>query len=176
MAGYRLGEVLFSRERIEQRAAEIGRQITADYAGEDVLLIGVLTGCIMWMAEVMKNIELDTSIDFMAVSSYGAATQTSGVVKIDKDLKADIEGRHVLIVEDIIDSGMTLDYLCNFLKGRGPASLKVCAMLDKPARRCVEINADYIGFTAPDAFVVGYGLDVDQRYRNLPFIAALAEE
>ena len=169
-------EVFFTREMIEERAAEIGKQITADYAGKEIFLIGILTGCVMWMAEVMKSINLDLSVDFMSVSSYGSATRSSGVVKIIKDLNADIEGRHVLIVEDIVDSGVTLDYLCNYLKARKPASLRICAMLDKPSGRRVEISADYVGFSAPDAFLIGYGLDANHKYRNLPYIAAFKQE
>ena len=175
MASYRAGRVIFPREMIEERAVEIGRQITADYSGMEIFLIGILTGCVMWMAEVMKSIDLDLSVDFMSVSSYGSATRSSGVVKIIKDLNADIEGKHVLIVEDIIDSGVTLEYLCNYLKARGPASLKICAMLDKPSGRRTEIGADYVGFTAPDAFLIGYGLDANHKYRNLPYIAALGQ-
>ncbi|MCL1895061.1 MAG: hypoxanthine phosphoribosyltransferase [Clostridiales bacterium] len=161
---------------MEGRAAEIGRQITEDYAGKEVFLIGILTGCVMWMAEVMKSIELDMSVDFMSVSSYGSATRSSGVVKIIKDLNADIEGRHVLIVEDIVDSGVTLDYLYAYLQGHRPASLKICAMLDKPSGRRRDIEADYVGFTAPDAYLIGYGLDADHKYRNLPYIAEIEQD
>ena len=175
MTGKKMGEVFFSQREIEERAAEIGRQITADYAGKEIFLIGILTGCVMWMAEVMKSLELDTSVDFMSVSSYGSATRSSGVVKIIKDLNADIKGRHVLIMEDIVDSGVTLDYLCQYLNVREPASLKICAMLDKPSGRRAAIEADYVGFTAPDAFLVGYGLDANHRYRNLPYITAVEE-
>ncbi|MDR3363672.1 MAG: hypoxanthine phosphoribosyltransferase [Clostridiales Family XIII bacterium] len=173
MTAYKPGEVILTRGQIEARAAEIGRQITADYAGREVFLIGILTGCVMWMAEVMKSIDLDTSVDFMSVSSYGSATRSSGVVKIIKDLNQDIDGKHALIVEDIVDSGVTLDYLCKYLEGRGPASLKICAMLDKPSGRRTPIDADYVGFEAPNVFLVGYGLDANQKYRNLPFIAAV---
>jgi len=170
---YKPGDIIFSREQIEGRAVEIGRQISCDYEGKEILIVGILTGCVMWMAEVMKSIELDTSIDFMYVSSYGSATRTSGVVKIIKDLTMDIEGRHVLIMEDIIDSGLTLDYLFRYLNSHRPASLKICAMLDKPSGRRVEIDADYIGFMAPPAFLVGYGLDADHKYRNLPYITSI---
>ena len=176
MQHYRPGAVLFTREQIEDRAVEIGEQITADYNGKEILLVGILTGCVMWMAEIMKSIDLDASIDFMYVSSYGSATRSSGVVKIIKDLTMDIEGRDVIIVEDIIDSGLTLDYLYNYLKGHKPASLKICAMLDKPSGRRVEIGADYTGFTAPPVFLVGYGLDVNHKYRNLPFITSVIED
>ena len=173
MAEYIIDDTILTREQIEERAAEIGRRITEDYAGKEIFLVGILTGCILWMAELMKSIELETAVDFMSVSSYGKGTKTSGVVKIIKDLNADIEGKEVLIVEDIVDSGLTLEYLCNYLKGHGPASLKICAMLDKPSGRRVEVDVDYVGFTAPDAFLVGYGLDANHKFRNLPFIASV---
>jgi len=173
MAQYEPGEVIFSREQIEARATEIGEQITRDYSGKEILLVGILTGCVMWMAEVMKSIDLDTAIDFMYVSSYGSATRSSGVVKIIKDLTMNINERHVIIVEDIVDSGLTLDYLYRYLSGHEPASLKICAMLDKPSGRRVDIKADYVGFTAPDVFLVGYGLDANHKYRNLPFITSV---
>ena len=173
MSEYKPLEVIYSREQIEERAVEIGREITSDYAGKEILIVGILTGCFLWMAEVMKSIELDTSVDFMYVSSYGTATRTSGVVKIIKDLTMDIEGRRVLIMEDIIDSGLTLGYLCEYMKGHKPASLKICAMLDKPSGRRMEIEADYVGFEAPSAFLVGYGLDAAHKYRNLPYITCI---
>ena len=173
MADYKPFEVIFSKEQIEERAAEIGRKITQDYEGKEILIVGILTGCVMWMSEVMKSIELDTSIDFMYVSSYGSATSSSGVVKIIKDLTMDIEGRHVLVMEDIVDSGLTLEYLIRYMKGRNPASLKICAMLDKPSGRKVEIKADYVGYIAPDAFLIGYGLDANHKYRNLPYITCI---
>jgi len=173
MSEYKPGDVIFTQEQIEDRAIEVGRQITDDYEGKEILIIGILTGCVLWMSEVMKSIELDTSIDFMYVSSYGTATRSSGVVKIIKDLTMDIEGRHVLIMEDIIDSGLTLEYLYKYLKSHKPASLKICAMLDKPSGRRVEINADYIGFEAPGVFLVGYGLDANHKYRNLPYITSV---
>ena len=176
MTNFTLGETIFSQEQIQARAVEIGKQITADYAGKDIIVVGILTGCVMWMAEIMKSIDLDISVDFMSVSSYGSATRSSGVVKIIKDLNMDIEGRHVIIVEDIIDSGLTLDYLYGYLTGRGPASLKICAMLDKPSGRRVEINADYLGFTVPDVFLVGYGLDASHKYRNLPYITSIIDK
>ena len=175
MTEYKLGKTIFTQEQIEARAAETGKQITADYAGKEVFVVGILTGCFMWTAEVMKSIGLSASVDFMSVSSYGSATRSSGVVKIVKDLSMDIEGRHVIIFEDIIDSGLTLEYLYGYLMGRGPESLRICAMLDKPARRRVDIKADYLGFTVPDMFLVGYGLDACHKYRNLPYIAAIEE-
>jgi len=173
MSEYKPFEVIFTREQIEERAAEIGKKITQDYEGKEILIVGILTGCVMWMSEVMKSIELDTSIDFMYVSSYGSATRSSGVVKIIKDLTMDIEGRHVLIMEDIVDSGLTLEYLFRYMKGHKPASLKICAMLDKPSGRRVAIEADYVGYTAPDAFLIGYGLDANHKYRNLPYITCI---
>ena len=173
MTEYKIGETIYTKKQIEEKAAELGRKISEDYSGKEVILVGILTGCVMWMAELMKSLELDTSVDFMVVSSYGAATKSSGVVQINKDLSMDIEGKHVLIIEDIVDTGTTLDYLVGFLKGRDPASIKICAMLDKKERRLVEIEADYIGFPAPDLFLIGYGLDADHRYRNLPYIAAI---
>ena len=175
MTEHKVGRVIFTQEQIEEKAAELGRQITADYQGKDIILVGILTGCVMWMAQLMKSIEVDTAVDFMSVSSYGAATKSSGIVKIIKDLSIDIEGRHVLVVEDIIDTGTTLDYLIAFLKGRAPASLKICAMLDKSEGHLVDIGADYVGFPAPNLYLIGYGLDANHRYRNLPYIAAIEE-
>ena len=173
MAEYKPFDVIFSRKQIEDRASEVGQEITRDFEGKEILIVGILTGCVMWMSEVMKSIELDTSIDFMYVSSYGSATRSSGVVKIIKDLTMGIEGRHVLIMEDIVDSGLTLDYLYKYMKGHKPASLKICAMLDKTAGRRVDIEADYVGFLAPDVFLVGYGLDANHKYRNLPYITCV---
>ena len=169
----KIGNIVYTQEQIEERARELGRQISEDYKGKDVLLVGILTGCVMWMAQLMKSIDIDTSVDFMAVSSYGSATKSSGIVKINKDLAMDIEGRHVLIIEDIVDTGITLEYLVNFLKGREPASLKICAMLDKSEARLANIKADFVGFPAPNLFLIGYGLDANHKYRNLPYIAAV---
>lgn len=171
-----IGEIMISQDEIQQRAKEIAFQITKDYEGESVLLIGILRGAVPWMVDVMKHIDLDVEIDFMAVSSYGAATKSSGVVKINKDLDSDIEGRHIIIVEDIVDTGITLQYLTGYLQNRQPQSIKICALLDKPARRRAEISADYIGFTVEDKFIVGYGLDFNQKYRQLPYISCLAED
>ena len=173
MAEYKIGKVIFTQEQIEERASVLGRQISQDYAGKDVILVGILTGCIMWMAQLLKAIEIDISVDFMSVSSYGSATKSSGIVRINKDLTMDIEGRHVLLVEDIIDTGTTLEYLVNFLKGRNPASLKICSMLDKSEGRLIDIGADYVGFQAPYLYLIGYGLDANHKYRNLPYIAAI---
>ncbi|MDR0423878.1 MAG: hypoxanthine phosphoribosyltransferase [Clostridiales Family XIII bacterium] len=173
---YRLGETIISEEQIRERAAEIGRKISEDAAGEEILAVGILKGAVMWMCEVIKNISVPVKIDFMAVSSYGAATKSSGVVRIIKDLDTAIEGRHVIIVEDIVDSGITLSYLKESLSARKPKSLKICALLDKPARRRAEIEIDYAGFTVGDVFIVGYGLDVDQQFRNLPYITSVTAE
>ncbi len=170
-----IGTVMITQEQISKRAAEIGRQIEADYRGESVVLIGILRGAVLWMADIMKNVNLDMRIDFMAVSSYGASTKSSGIVKINKDLDTDIEGRHVIIVEDIVDSGITLNYLKGYLENREARSVRICTLLDKPEGRRVDIDVDYIGFTVDDRFIVGYGLDYDQKYRNLPYISYLEE-
>ena len=176
MSNGTIGTVLITEEQIREKAKEIGAQITQEYAGKEIILIGILRGAVPWMAEVMKRIDLDMVIDFMAVSSYGAATKSSGVVKINKDLDVNIDGRDIIIVEDIVDSGVTLSYLEGYLKSRGAASIKLCSLLDKPEGRRVDIKADYVGFTVDDRFIVGYGLDYDQRYRNLPYITWLESE
>jgi hypoxanthine phosphoribosyltransferase len=168
-----LGEVLVSAEQLQQRVAELGEQISRDYAGRRLLLIGVLKGAVFFLSDLMRYIEVPVEVDFMAVASYGSATDSSGVVRILKDLDAAIEGRDVLIVEDIVDSGLTLQYLMRNLGSRNPASLEVCALLTKPARRKVDLPTRYVGFEIPDRFVVGYGLDYAERHRNLPFVAAL---
>lgn len=170
-----LGEVLITQEQIEKRAAEIGAQITEDYKGEEIYVIGILKGAVMWMSDVLKHIDLPARIDFMAVSSYGASTKSSGVVKINKDLDDSVEGRHVIIMEDIVDSGITLNYLKEYLNGMKPKSLKICTLLDKPEGRKKDINVDYIGFEVGHVFIVGFGLDFDQRYRNLPYITSVVE-
>ncbi len=169
------GQIMISQEEILARAKEIGEQISRDYHGETVVLIGILRGAVLWMADIMKATDAEIEIDFMACSSYGASTKTSGVVKINKDLDSDIEGKHVIIVEDIIDSGITLNYLKGYLENRKPKSIKICALLDKPAGRRTEIEGDYIGFTVEDKFIIGYGLDLDQRYRQLPYISCLED-
>ena len=171
-----IGTVLITEEQIHARAKEIGKEIERDYAGKEIILVGILRGAVLWMADVMRNTNLDMTIDFMAVSSYGAATKSSGIVKINKDLGQDIEGRHVIIVEDILDSGVTLSYLKHYLLGRKPASITIATLLDKPARRKSDIVADYSCFEVPDAFVVGYGLDYNEQYRNLPYIGVLKPE
>lgn len=169
------GKVLFSEEQIRQRAKEIGEQISEDFKGESVYLIGTLRGAVVWMADVMKNITLDTEIDFMIASSYGSGTMTSGVVKIKKDLEGDIYGKNVIIIEDIIDTGTTLSHLVKYLGQRNPKSIRICTLLDKPDRRLADIKGDYVGFEIPNLFVVGYGLDYDQKYRNLPYVGYLEE-
>ena len=176
MTNETIGTVLITEEQIREKAEEIGRQISEDYAGQEIILVGILRGAVPWMADVMKRITLDMTIDFMAVSSYGAATKSSGVVKINKDLETDIDGKHVIIVEDIVDSGVTLNYLEGYLKSRGAASVKLCSLLDKPEGRRVDIKANYVGFTVDDRFIVGYGLDYDQKFRNLPYITWLESE
>jgi hypoxanthine phosphoribosyltransferase len=168
-----VGEIMITEEEIRARAAEIGRQIDKDYAGESVLLVGILRGAVPWMVDIMKSISLDVEIDFMACSSYGAATKSSGVVKINKDLDSDVVGKNVIIVEDIVDSGTTLAYLKKYFANRGTKSVKICCMLDKPEGRKVDIEADYVGFVVKDLFIVGYGLDANQKYRQLPYISYL---
>ncbi|MDO4518661.1 MAG: hypoxanthine phosphoribosyltransferase [Bacillota bacterium] len=154
----------------------MGKLIEEDFRGEEVVVVGILRGAVLWMADVIKNINLDMTIDFMAVSSYGAATKTSGIVKINKDLDTDIEGKNVIIVEDIVDSGVTLNYLKGYFESRGAKAIKICTLLNKPEGRRVDIDVDYVGFVVDDRFIVGYGLDFDQKYRNLPYITWLKEE
>jgi hypoxanthine phosphoribosyltransferase len=166
-------EVLLSSHALQQRVRELGRQLSADYAGRDPVLVSVLKGSIVFLADLMRAMEIPLSLDLMEVSSYGSGTETSGQVRILKDLSASIEGRDVLVVEDIIDTGLTLNYLLRYLAERNPASLRICCLLDKPARRLAEIEIDYTGFTIPDRFVIGYGLDYDERYRNLPYVGVL---
>lgn len=168
--------ILISEAQLAERIKELGAQITADYAEKEILAIGVLRGAVVFMADLTRAIKVPVAIDFMAVSSYGAGTDSSGVVRILKDLDENIEGRHLLIVEDIIDSGLTLTYLLENLKSRKPASIKLCTLLNKPERRKAEVQIDYNGFTVPDYFVVGYGLDFAEKYRNLPFIGILKPE
>jgi len=168
-----LGEVLVSAEDLQRRVAELGQEISRDYADRSLLLVGVLKGAVFFLSDLMRYIDGPVEVDFMAVASYGSATDSSGVVRILKDLDVAIEGRDVLIVEDIVDSGLTLQYLMRNLGSRNPGSLEVCALLTKPARRKVDLPTRYVGFEIADRFVVGYGLDYAERYRNLPFVAAL---
>ncbi|QIB28062.1 hypoxanthine phosphoribosyltransferase [Caloranaerobacter azorensis] len=169
-------QILIETDELQKRIKELGQEITRDYKDKDLVVICVLKGAVMFMSDLCKNIDLPLSIDFMAVSSYGSSTQSSGVVRILKDLDSSIEDRDVLIVEDIIDTGLTLSYLVENLKSRGPKSVKLCTLLNKPERRKTDVKVDYIGFTIPDEFVVGYGLDFNEKYRNLPYICILKEE
>ena len=168
-----MGEILVQPDDLQRRVSELGADITRDYAEKDLLLICVLKGAVFFLSDLMRRIDVPCEVDFMAVASYGDATDSSGVVRILKDLDAPIAGRDVLIVEDIVDSGLTLEYLMRNLRARGPASLEVCALLTKPARRKAQIQARYIGFEIPNRFVIGYGLDHAERHRNLPYVAAL---
>jgi hypoxanthine phosphoribosyltransferase len=171
-----IGDILVQADDLSHRVRQLGQEISRDYEGKDLVLIGVLKGAIFFLSDLMREIEVPCEVDFMAVASYGSATDSSGVVRILKDLDTPIEGRDVLIVEDIVDSGLTLQYLMRSLEARGPASLEVCALLTKPSRRKVDLPARYIGFEIPDRFAIGYGLDHAERYRNLPFVAALNDE
>lgn len=172
-----VAEVLIAEEQLQQRIFELARDIAEDYDGiQDLLLICVLKGAYMFLADLSRELKRPHDVDFMGISSYGSGTQSSGAVRIVMDLKQDIAGRHILIVEDIIDSGQTLEYICRNLMARSPASLKICTLLNKPARREVDVPVDYLGFEIPDEFVVGYGLDFDEIYRNLPYIAVLKPE
>jgi len=171
-----VGEILISADELQGRIRELGREVTEDYAGRELLLVGVLKGAVFFMADLMRNLKVPCEIDFMAISSYGASTDSSGVVRILKDLDINIEGRHVLVVEDIIDSGLTLSYLVRNLESREPASLEVCALLTKTARREIDVEVRYVGFEIPNKFVIGYGLDFAERYRNLPYVGVLHED
>lgn len=173
MAKDTIGKILYTDKELQKRAKELGKKISKDYENEEIILLGTLKGAVVWMSELMKHISLDVKIDFISASSYGSSTTSSGVVKIKKDIGMDIYNRHVLIVEDIVDTGTTLKFLKEYLEDRNPKSVKVCTMLDKPSRRKNNLTADYIGFEVEDLFVVGYGLDYDQKYRNLPYISYL---
>jgi hypoxanthine phosphoribosyltransferase len=170
-----IAETLVEEDALQARIAELGDEISRDYQGREPLLVGVLKGAVFFMADLVRRVTVPCEIDFMAVSSYGSGTDSSGVVRILKDLDANIEGRHVLIIEDIVDSGLTLSYLVRNLQARGPATLEVCALLTKPERRKTDINCRYVGFEIPNRFAIGYGLDYGERYRSLPFVAALDE-
>ena len=169
-------EVLCSKEQLSQKIAELGAAVTRDYAGKELLLVSILKGSVMVMADLMRSVDLPLQIDFMNVSSYCSGTETKGAVKILKDLDVDIKGTHVLIVEDILDSGVTLHNLMKLLRQRQPASIEICTLFSKPSRRKVEVPVRYMGFEIPDAFIVGYGLDYDEKYRNLPYVGILKEE
>ncbi len=165
--------VLVSEQQLKDKVAQLGAQISQDYADKDLVLVSILKGAVVFMADLMRAVTIPCSIDFMVVSSYGAGTTTTGLVKIIKDLDSDLSGKDVLIVEDILDTGVTLSNLVPMLKMRDPNSVRICAILDKPSRRRADIQADYIGFQVPDEFVVGYGLDYDEKYRNLPYVGVL---
>ena len=168
--------ILLTEEQIRDRVAQMGAEISRDYAGKDPLFVGVLKGCFVFMADLMRAVSVPCGMDFMVVSSYGSGVKTTGAVEIIKDLSQDIQGRHIVIVEDILDTGVTLHYLSRYLKNRDPASVTIATFLDKPERRRADVSARYVGFTVPDAFVVGYGLDYAEKYRNLPFIGILKPE
>lgn len=169
-------EVLFSEEVLRKRVKELAAQISSDYKGKELVVVGILKGSVVFTAELIKDIDIYCELDFMAVSSYGNSTETTGVVRILKDLDNSIEGKHILIVEDIVDTGTTLSYLLKYLKARKAASIEIVALLNKPARRKVELPVKYIGFEVPDAFIVGYGIDYAEKYRNLPYIGILKPE
>jgi hypoxanthine phosphoribosyltransferase len=171
-----VAEVLIEEQTLRARVAELGEEISADYAGRDLLLVGVLKGAVFFMADLMRALTIPCEVDFMAISSYGAASDSSGVVRILKDLDIPLAGREVLVVEDIIDSGLTLSYLMRTLRAREPASLEVCALMTKPARREIDVPVRYVGFEIPNRFVIGYGLDFAERYRNLPYVGVLNED
>jgi hypoxanthine phosphoribosyltransferase len=171
-----IGEILVQPDDLRRKVASLGAAISRDYESRDLLLVGVLKGAVFFLSDLMREITVPCELDFMAVASYGSATDSSGVVRILKDLDASIEGRHVLIVEDIVDSGLTLQYLLRNLRARGPESVEVCALLTKPERRKIELEARYVGFEIPNRFAIGYGLDHEERYRNLPYVAALVQD
>jgi hypoxanthine phosphoribosyltransferase len=175
MAEPGIGEILVQRDELAHRVRALGERISADYEGRPLFLVGVLKGAVFFLSDLMRHLRVPCEVDFMAVASYGSSTDSSGIVRILKDLDAPIEGRDVLIVEDIVDSGLTLSYLLRTLRARNPASLEVCALLTKPERRKVDLPIRYVGFEIPDCFAIGYGLDYGERYRNLPYVAVLEE-
>jgi hypoxanthine phosphoribosyltransferase len=166
-------EVLYTEQQVSERVYELAKQIERDYRGKNPLLVSILKGSFIFMADLVRNLDMDCTVDFMIVSSYGNKSKSTGAVKIIKDLDIDIEGKHILIVEDILDSGLTLSYIKRILDAKKPASVRICTLLDKPDRRTANISADYVGFTIPDVFIVGYGLDYAEKYRNLPSIGVL---
>ena len=175
-ADARIGEILVTEDELAARIAELGAEISRDYADRNVLLVGVLKGAVFFLSDLMRHLEIPCEVDFMAVASYGSSTDSSGVVRILKDLDLPIQDRHVVIVEDIVDSGLTLSYLLRTMRAREPASLEVCALLTKPERRKSNVDIRYVGFEIPNRFVIGYGLDFGERYRNLPYVAVLSED
>lgn len=174
-AGHRI-RTMISEEDLQARIAALGAQITEDYAGKQLIVLGVLKGSFLFMADLVREIDIPLSVEFLGVSSYAGGTETTGEVKVTLDLRDPIAGRHVLVAEDIVDTGLTLDYVLRMLKNRNPASLKLCCLLDKPERRRVHIEPDYVGFSIPNQFVVGYGLDIDELYRNLPYIGVVEQD
>ncbi|MDD4503892.1 MAG: hypoxanthine phosphoribosyltransferase [Clostridiaceae bacterium] len=168
--------IMISEEKIAKRVKELGKQLTEEYNGKELLVVGILKGCMLFLSDLVRTIDLPLTMDFMVVSSYGTTTKSSGVVRIIKDLEREIEGKDVLIVEDIVDTGLTLSYLIENFKTRNPKSVKVCSLLDKPDRRKAQVDIQYVGFKIPDEFVVGYGLDYSEVYRNLPFVCVLKPE
>ena len=168
--------IMISEEEIAKKVKELGKQLTEEYKGKDLLIVGILKGCMLFLSDLVRAIDLPLTMDFMVVSSYGTTTKSSGVVRIIKDLEREIEGKDVLIVEDIVDTGLTLSYLVENFKTRNPKSVKVCSLLDKPDRRKAQVDIEYVGFKIPDEFVVGYGLDYGENYRNLPFVCVLKPE
>jgi len=169
-------EVLINQQQIIEKVKELGLQISKDYQGKELIVVGILKGAIIFLSDLIRSIEVPLTLDFMAVSSYGAGTSSSGAVRILKDLECSVEGKHLLVVEDIVDTGLTLKYLLDNLKARGPASIRICTFLDKPSRRLIPVQPDYNGFAIPDRFVVGYGLDFNEQYRHLPYVAVLKPE
>lgn len=172
----RIGEILISEERLQERIGELAAEISTDYAGKEVLVVGVLKGALLFIADLVRKLSVPCTMDFMAVSSYGSSTHSSGVVRILKDLDAPIAGKHVLVVEDVVDSGLTLSYLMKNLRSREPASLELCTLMVKPSGHRVPVEMRYVGFDMPDAFVIGYGLDFDEQFRQLPYIASFVQE
>ena len=170
-----VGEIVLTEPAIRSRVGELGRKITADYRGKDAVLVGILRGAALFMADLIRQIELPIEIDFMSVSSYGAATKSTGVVRIMKDLAVNVEGKEILVVEDVVDTGLTWNYLKHVLEARGPRSVRICSLLDKPEARKIDVKVDYVGFEIPNKFVIGYGLDWREKYRNLPFVCTPAQ-
>ena len=171
-----ISRVLITQDQIQARVSELGKQITEDFRGEDIVVIGLLKGCFMFIADLMRAIDTHVAVDFMVVSSYGSGVVSSGEIKVKKDYTIDIENKNVLVIDDILDTGRTLSFVKDYLSVKSPKTIKLCTLLDKPDRRTTGIKVDYIGFSVPDAFVVGYGLDYDEKYRNLPFIGVLNPE
>lgn len=171
-----MGKIMFTEEQIQKRIKELGQEITRDYAGKDIFAVGILKGAVVFYTDLVRAIDLPVQFDFMIASSYGSGTESSGTVKILKDLDYDIENRNLLVIEDIIDTGTTMDYMMGYFRSKNPASIKLCSLLSKPSRRKAKVNIDYCGWEIPDEFVVGYGLDFDEKYRNLPYIGVLKKE